>query len=73
MIDQIRRLVQLGRYRVTLHAEQERDADLIRMAEIESAFTGHEVAIVEDYPDDPRGHSAFYFRGKAFACGVVNS
>lgn len=58
MIDQIKRLVRAGRYRLTLHAEQERDADLIRIAEIEWAFSDQDVEIIEDYPDDPRGHSA---------------
>ena len=51
-------LIKAGRYRVTLHAEQERDADQILTSEIEEAFTDLESVILEDYPNDPRGHSA---------------
>jgi Domain of unknown function (DUF4258) len=47
-----------GRYRVTLHAEQERDADQITIDEIEQAYSSASSEIIEDYPDDPRGHSA---------------
>jgi len=43
---------------VTLHAEQERDADEITISEIEQAFSDPNSEIIEDYPDDPRGHSA---------------
>lgn len=45
-----------GRYRVTLHAEQERDADQITIDEIEQAYSGAASEIIEDYPVDPRGH-----------------
>lgn len=48
----------MGRYRLTLHAEQERDADQVAIDDIEAAFAGNETEVVEDYPDDPRGHSA---------------
>jgi hypothetical protein len=41
-----------------LHAEQERDADEITIQELEQAFSGSGAEIIEDYPDDPRGHSA---------------
>jgi hypothetical protein len=47
-----------GRYRVTLHAEEERDADEVTIAEIEHAYADSVGEIIEDYPDDPRGHSA---------------
>ena len=58
MVERLRVLIKAGRYRVTLHAEQERDADQILMSEIEEAFTDRESVILEDYPNDPRGHSA---------------
>ena len=58
MLERLRALIKAGRYRVTLHAEQERDADQILTSEIEKAFTDRESVILEDYPDDPRGHSA---------------
>ena len=51
-------LLTKGRYRVTLHAEQERDADQITVNEIEQAYSSSSSEIIEDYPDDPRGHSA---------------
>jgi Domain of unknown function (DUF4258) len=56
--ERLRVLIKAGRYRVTLHAEQERDADQILASEIEEAFTDRESVILEDYPDDSRGHSA---------------
>lgn len=57
MLDRLRALIKARRYRLTLHAEQERDADEITINEIEDAFYGPEAVIVEDYPDDSRGHS----------------
>ena len=39
--------VKAGRYRVTLHAEQERDADQILTSEIEEAFTDRESVVLE--------------------------
>ena len=51
-------LVAMGRDRITLHAEQERDADQITIDEIELAYSSFLSEIIEDYPDDPRGHSA---------------
>lgn len=57
MIDSLRGLIRDGRYRLTLHAEQERDADQIALDDIEIAFSGLRVQLIEDYPDDRRGHS----------------
>jgi len=57
VIDRLRALVRAGRYRLTLHAEGERDADQITISEIETALLGPETVVIEDYPDDPRGHS----------------
>jgi hypothetical protein len=57
VVERLRVLIKAGRYRVTLHAEQERDADQILKSEIEEAFTDRESVILEDYPEDPRGHS----------------
>ncbi len=58
MLERLRTLITAGRYRVTLHAEQERDADQITIDEIAQAYTSAFSEIIEDYPDDPRGHSA---------------
>ncbi len=58
MLERLRTLMTAGRYRVTLHAEQERDADQITIDEIEQAYSSASSEIIEDYPDDLRGHSA---------------
>jgi YgiT-type zinc finger domain-containing protein len=42
VLERLRALVRAGRYRVTLHAEQERDADQITIDEIEQAYSGAE-------------------------------
>jgi len=55
--DRIRSLVKRGRYRLSMHAEQERDADRITIAELEQALSSEQLDLVEDYPEDPRGHS----------------
>ena len=53
----IRDLVSQHRYRVTLHARIEMDADEISAVELVSAITSKSSAIIEDYPEDRRGHS----------------
>ena len=42
-------------YELSAHGEQERQADQIPIEELEHALIFGE--ILEDYPDDPRGHS----------------
>ena len=46
-----------GSYRFTAHAEHEREVDSIYVSEIEKAFGLARPEILEDYPEDPRGHS----------------
>ena len=60
----IRRLVRSGKYEFSKHAERERQADQITVAEFEEALTQSE--IIEEYPDDPRGPSclALGFAGR---------
>jgi len=53
----VRQSVADRRYRLTLHAENERDQDRIRAAEIEEALKSGRAEIIEDYPSDPRGPS----------------
>jgi len=53
----IRGLVRHSRYRLSLHAERERDADCIQMSELEEALLSERLELIEDYPEDPRGHS----------------
>ncbi len=40
-----------------MHAERERDADRIEIAELEHALCSEHLELLEDYPTDPRGHS----------------
>ena len=55
VLDHIRRQIQANRYEFSLHAEREREAEHILVRELEqSVFAGE---LLEDYPDDPRGHS----------------
>jgi len=49
--------VRQKKYRLTFHAEREREADLITQQEIEEAVLSGQCEIIEDYPADPRGHS----------------
>jgi len=58
MMEQIRTYISSRRYRITFHAEFEREADKIFISEIEEAFSSENCMIVEDYPEDKRGHSS---------------
>jgi hypothetical protein len=58
LIKNIRRLFKSEHYRLTLHAEIERDHDLILMTDIEECFQSDRIELLEDYPNDPRGHSS---------------
>jgi hypothetical protein len=51
----IRALAGAGNYVLSIHAERERQRDQITIAELESALKGCD--IIEDYPEDARGHS----------------
>ena len=57
LISKVKELVKNRNFRLTLHAEAERDADSISVVEIEEALLHNEAGVIEDYPDDPRGHS----------------
>ncbi len=57
-IEQIRFLVKERKYRLTLHAENERDTDQITLEEIETALLSSKSEVIEDYPNDPRGSSS---------------
>ena len=56
-IEQIRKLILQRKYRLSFHAELERDADQITVREIEDALSSLKSRIIEDYPNDPRGPS----------------
>jgi len=53
----VRELIKAKTYRLTRHAEIERDADKISMIELEEALLYNHSEVIEDYPEDPRGHS----------------
>ena len=56
-LEDVRRLVREGRYRLTSQAEHERGQDRILVREMEEALCSPRAEIVEDYPTDPRGAS----------------
>ena len=56
-IEWMKEAVRAGRYRLTLHAEAEREGDTIAVTEIEEAFGSESPELLEEYPHDPRGPS----------------
>ena len=57
LIQKVKGLIREKNFRLSLHAEGERDADRISLVEIEEALLHNDPEMIEDYPDDPRGHS----------------
>lgn len=57
MILEIQQKVRAKSYRLTSHAEREREADQITIREIEEAVLSERSEVIENYPDDPRGAS----------------
>jgi hypothetical protein len=55
VLNHIGRQVISGNYQFSLHAEHEREDEHILTEELEQSVVSGEV--LEDYPDDPRGHS----------------
>jgi hypothetical protein len=56
LVHQIQQCIRSGRNRLSSHAEAEREAEEILIREIEEAMLSTACAVIEDYPDDPRGH-----------------
>jgi hypothetical protein len=54
-IEFIRQNAAAGAYEFSLHADDERLDDALTVADVETALRAAE--LLEDYPDDPRGHS----------------
>lgn len=54
-VELIRASVASGAYELSLHADDERLADGLTVREVEEVLASAE--LLEDYPDDPRGHS----------------
>jgi len=55
--DNIKRLAAVGSVRITVHARHEMDADRIRTDDMLCAISLPSSEVIENYPDDPRGHS----------------
>ena len=51
----IKQCVVNGDFELSLHADEERLAEGLTVTDIESVL--HSGELLEDYPDDPRGHS----------------
>ena len=58
--DLVRRAVRGRTYRLTEHAEREREVDSISVRQLEEALGSDTLEMLEDYPDDPRGPSGLY-------------
>ncbi|MDY7080087.1 MAG: DUF4258 domain-containing protein [Chloroflexota bacterium] len=58
-LTQVKALVRQRRYKTSHHAEVEREAETITIDDIKTAILNGE--LLEDYPDDPRGHSCLIF------------
>jgi len=54
-VTRVKALVRQKRYKTSHHAEVEREAEAITIDDIKTATLDGE--LLEDYPDDPRGHS----------------
>ena len=57
LISKVKELAKIKGYRLTSHTETQRDADSISVIELEEALLYNETEMIEDYPNDPRGHS----------------
>ncbi len=56
-LQRIRQSVRQKLYSLTIHAQRECDSDSITIEELEEAFGSEQIELLEDYPDDARGHS----------------
>ena len=54
-ITRVRALIRRRQYKTSHHAEVEREAEAITIADIKAAILNGK--LLEDYPDDARGHS----------------
>lgn len=54
-VDFVKESAAAGAYELSLHADTERLADGLSVSDLEDAMMAAE--LLEDYPDDPRGHS----------------
>ncbi len=57
IITDIQQKISARLYRLTVHAEREREADRITIRELEEALHSQCCQVIEHYPEDPRGAS----------------
>ena len=57
IVEHLQAKVRQKKYRLTIHAEKEREADQITRHEMEESVLSVQCEVIEDYPTDPRGHS----------------
>jgi hypothetical protein len=57
IVESLQTKVREKKYRLTSHAEKERESDHVTMREIEEAVLSERCEVIEDYPTDPRGSS----------------
>ena len=61
LVQQAISLFHNDQYRLTIHAEKEREEDNLTLKEVEECFENGKMELIEDYPDDARGHSFLMF------------
>jgi hypothetical protein len=75
-IDILKQKLRNNQFRLSQHAEVEKQHDKITYREIDEAFG--KIELIEDYPNDPRGHSClllgFSLEGEPlhFVCGDLD-
>ncbi len=55
-VERITLLVKQDRFRLTEHADKERENDGLKISDLRNAFATS--VLIEDYPEDQRGHSS---------------
>lgn len=76
LVEKASNLFKQEKYRLTMHAEHEREQDSLSLKEVEECFFNDTIELIEDYPEDPRGHSflllGFTQEGEPvhFVCGI---
>ena len=55
-VERITLLVKQDRFRLTEHADKERENDGLRISDLRNTFVTS--ILIEDYPEDQRGHSS---------------
>ena len=60
LAERVRQAFRSRSYRLTEHAEGEREVDAITVGEIEEALSSEGVELLEEYPEDSKRLSAFF-------------